>query len=116
MSVEKYFERNRRWLVPMLCGLIIAGSSTMLLVIDPELGDRLSWLSVLGFVLAGLSAGFGVAVTDTLSARLLASVAFLGTLAAFAHSLLGLASVSGGAVLAAAALFVVLMTFKGRRA
>ena len=116
MPFKDYFDRNWRWLSPLLSGLMLAAAAAMMPVFDPGLGARLAWLQVVGLVMGGFGAGFGVVITDTLSARLLASVAFLGVLVACAHSFLGLATVPGGALIAVAVAFVVLALFRGRPA
>ncbi|NTB05877.1 hypothetical protein [Agrobacterium tumefaciens] len=86
--MQKYFERNKRWIKPALVGAMLATAGLMVQIIDQKGGTEsvTSWVAPLGIIIAGFGAGLGAMFTDTTSAY---CVRFIGTaagVAAFLHS------------------------------
>lgn len=66
-----YFEQNKKWLMPLMAGFMIAMSPVLLAVIDASKAQLLpKWYFVLVIALTGLSVGLGAQLTDTLSAKI----------------------------------------------
>ena len=80
-----YFDRNRKWLYPLAGSITLVAASLTLSMWQMTPGDELNlfipeWLIALFALLGIVMAGFGLAVTDTLSATIMRCVL---TVAAF---------------------------------
>lgn len=82
-----YMDRNRRWLSPIIGGMLVAAGPTLFAAAHVPL-PLPEWVPNAAVAIAGLAAGVGASVTDTSSGRL---VRFLGTAlgaAAILHGIL----------------------------
>lgn len=81
-----YMDRNRRWLSPIIGGVLVAAGPALFTAAHIPLSLP-EWVTTAGVAIAGLAAGVGATLTDTISARL---VRFLGTATGAAAILYGL--------------------------
>lgn len=73
-----FYSRNGLWLRPLLAAFILAVAPLIIMTVAPEHAQILMWVSYFGVFLGCAVAGVGVVLTDTLTARLLASAVFIG--------------------------------------
>ena len=78
----KYFDRNRRWLGPIMAGAMIGLPPVMMQVIGGTASVVVPvWITLTGLVIAAFAAGVGAMFTHTSSAHV---VSFVATAAGFA--------------------------------
>lgn len=73
--MNEYFDKNRRWLNPVIAGFIVCMTPLILSTIGQATPIPL-WVSKAAFVLSVFLAGFGAMMTDTTSAKVIRYVGF----------------------------------------
>lgn len=109
---SSFFARNGLWLRPLMAAIVLIVAPAIGMTLAPEHSQLLGWISNFGVFFACAVAGIGVVLTDTLSARLLASVVFMG---AVVFILKVMFDVPGGVSNLTIALFVVLLVVLSRK-
>lgn len=75
--MTQYFESNRRWITPLVVGLMLALGPILLQVIGgPDASPLPAWVPSVGLMVAAFGAAIGAMRTDTTSAYLVRSVGF----------------------------------------
>lgn len=81
--MNEYVKRNQRWINPFFACLVLSAAPVLMAIIDPSV-KLPGWISTVGLILGGLSAGIGAAITETMSAKI---VRFLGSALAISVTL-----------------------------
>lgn len=78
---SSFFSRNALWLRPLMAGVVLAVAPMIGATLVPEHAETLELVAMLGIFLSAALAGFGVMMSDTFTARLLAAAAMIGAVA-----------------------------------